>query len=263
MASVGVMVDSDRFVVESPYVRRARRSDCKVRLICFPHAGAGASNYADWPSLLPPEVELIAVQLPGREDRITEKPLTQVSTVVRTVGLALRPYLRGSLAFFGHSGGALLAYELGRALQRRGGARLSHLFVSSQPAPDYPLAAEPLHALPDEQFLAAVRALGGTDESTFANQDLMRLLLPGLRADFALCENHRFEPGAPLDTPITAFGTEHDDRAPVDGLHAWRAHTTREFDTQLFTGDHFYLGGAAAEVTSAIADALLSGVPVN
>src|SRR3712207_2603930 len=169
------MPETDRLTVESPYVRRAARAERRIRLFCFPYAGAGASSYAEWPRLLPPEIELIAVQLPGREDRIGEAPFTQVAPAVRTIGLALRPYLQGPFAFFGHSSGALLAFELARALRRRTGMQPAHLVLSSQPPPDAPQPA-PMHHLPDGEFRAGLRGLGGTAGSVFDDADLMPLL---------------------------------------------------------------------------------------
>jgi medium-chain acyl-[acyl-carrier-protein] hydrolase len=251
------MLDSDRFVVESPYVRRARRPEARFRLFCFPHAGAGASSFAEWPRWLPDDVELVAVQLPGREDRVRERPLTDMAPAVRTLALALRPYLGGSFAFFGHSGGALLAFELARALRQKRGVEPAHLFLSGQAAPDFPSRAEPIHHLPEPEFRAALHALGGTARAVVDNEDLMRLLLPVLRADFTLGEGYRFQPGPPLSTAITALGGVDDDRAPADALEAWRRHTVGPFHRRIFDGGHFYLTDAAAELADTVGQALL------
>jgi medium-chain acyl-[acyl-carrier-protein] hydrolase len=249
--------ETDRLTVESPYVRRAARAERRIRLFCLPYAGAGASSYAEWPRLLPPEIEVVAVQLPGREDRLGEAPFTRVAPAVRTIGLALRPYLQGPFAFFGHSSGALLAFELARALRQRTGMRPAHLVLSSQPPPDAERQPEPMHHLPDAEFRAALRGLGGTAHSVFDDEDLMPLLLPALRADFALCENHRFVSGPPLSSPITVFGSPGDSRAPVADLHGWRRHTDDAFHLRLFDGGHFYLNDAADEITAAIGATLL------
>ncbi|GAA4617084.1 thioesterase II family protein [Saccharopolyspora hordei] len=248
----------DSFTVESPFVRRARRSDHRVRLFCFPHAGAGAAAFADWPDLLPPEVELIALQLPGREDRIGEPPLTDFAKAVRTLGLTVRPYLRGPFAFFGHSGGALLAFELARALHRRGGPQPLHLLLSGQAAPDEPPVAEPIHELPDAEFLAALGALGGTPRSVADDPELMRVLLPALRADFTLGERYRYEPGPPLEAAMTVFGGHDDDRAPEHALRPWQKQTSGAFRVRTFPGGHFYLNEQAAGLTAEIGRVLLS-----
>ncbi|XVQ85647.1 thioesterase II family protein [Microbispora siamensis] len=255
------MLDSDRLLVESPFVRRARRPGRRVRLFCFPHAGAGAGAFAEWPAMLPPEVELVAVQLPGREDRVGEPPLVRMDPAVRTVALALRPYLQGSYAFFGHSGGALLAFELAKALRPRG-MRPAHLFVSGQPAPHLPPVAPHIHALPDDEFRAALHRLGGMPAGVVSDDELMRLLLPALRADFTLWEGYRHRQDPPLPTPITALGGAADDRAPAESLRAWRDHTTAAFTTRLFDGGHFYLNDSAAELTAVLGAVLLGREPV-
>lgn len=250
----------DTFTVESPYVRRARRADPRVRLFCFPHAGAGAAAFADWPPRLPPAVELIAVQLPGREDRVREQPLTELPVVVRTLGAALRPYLRGRFAFFGHSGGALLAFELARALRSRGGAQPEHLLLSGQPAPDLPPVAEPIHALPDAEFATALAGFGGTAQSLVDDPDLMGLLLPALRADFAIGERYEHHPAEPLAADITALGGTDDPRAPEEALLGWREQTTGAFRTRLFSGgDHFYLNDLDQQVPEELGRILLTG----
>ncbi|MFI2238017.1 thioesterase II family protein [Streptomyces chrestomyceticus] len=246
----------DRLLAETPFIRRARRMNRKVRLFCFPHAGAGASAFAAWPDLFPPEVEIVAVQLPGREDRVGEAHPASVDIAVRMVAVALRPYLQGPYAFFGHSGGALLAFELARALRKRG-TQPGHLFLSGQPAPGHDIAAPELHRLSDEDFSAALRGLDGTSDGVFADPGLMKLLLPTLRADFTLWESHRHRPDQPLAVPITALGGDTDPRAPVDGLQAWRQETTGAFSAEVFPGGHFYLNDSGAELAAVLAGTLL------
>ncbi|MCU7728823.1 alpha/beta fold hydrolase [Actinoplanes sp. KI2] len=246
----------DKLIAESPFVRRARRSGRRFRLFCFPHAGAGAGYFAEWPALLPPEVELVAVQLPGREDRLTEPAFDRVDRTVRTVAVALRPYLQGSFAFFGHSGGALLAFELARLLRKRR-LRPQHLFLSGQPAPGSPAPVDHIHALPDDQFRDALARLDGMSADVTANEQLMQLLMPTLRADFALWENYEYQPEPPLDSAITALGGDADERAPVASLAAWQAHTTGPCVVRTFPGGHFYLNQAAGEIAGAVGAALL------
>ncbi|MEU2915727.1 thioesterase II family protein [Streptomyces massasporeus] len=250
----------DRLIAETPFVRRARRSNRRVRLFCFPHAGAGASAFAAWPDLFPSDVEIVAVQLPGREDRVGEPHPASVDVAVRMVAVALRPYLQGPYAFFGHSGGALLAFELARALRKRG-TQPGHLFLSGQSAPGYDVAAPELHRLSDDDFSAALRSLDGTSDGVFTDPELMKLLLPTLRADFTLWENHRHRPDQPLSVPVTALGGDTDPRAPVGGLRAWEEQTTGAFSVEVFPGGHFYLNDSEAELAAVLGRTLLGREP--
>jgi medium-chain acyl-[acyl-carrier-protein] hydrolase len=250
------MSETAILTTETPYVRRARATGARFRLFCFPHAGAGASIYAHWPALVPAEVEIIVVQLPGREDRSSEQPFTEQEPLIRTLVPALRPYLRGRYGFFGHSSGALLAFELSRALRNLGRRQPMHLFVSGQVAPDLIPPDPPIHRLPDPEFTAAVREIGGTSETVHRSQDLMKFLLPLLRADFTLWDKYRFEADDPLEIPITALGGYGDKRAPSDMMDGWRDQTTGPFDHQLFDGGHFYLNDLAGEVLRTVSTSL-------
>lgn len=247
---------TDDLLAETPYVWRARRTAPRWRLFCFPHAGAGASYFAEWAPLLPPEIELLAIQLPGRQNRIAEKPFTEVEPLVRTLVHALRPYLAGRTAFFGHCGGAVLAYELTQALHKAGVPGPAQLLLSGQRAPGQPATAPDLHGLPDAEFVAELMRLGGT-EAAVAEGELMRTLLPVLRADFRLWEEHWPQPGPPVDVPMVALAGRNDPRTPADTLEAWRDHTTASFRQRLFDGGHFYLQDSARELVTVIADSLL------
>uniref|UniRef100_A0AAU2V677 Alpha/beta fold hydrolase n=1 Tax=Streptomyces sp. NBC_00003 TaxID=2903608 RepID=A0AAU2V677_9ACTN len=237
------MTAHPELIVETPYIWRARRGDHRHRLICFPHAGAGAGAYADWAALTPPEIELAAVQLPGRQNRIAEDPVTAVEPLVKVLTQALRPVMDGPFSFFGHSGGAVLAFELARALQAKGGPQPSRLFLSAQPAPGTPSGVKRLHDLSDEELTAEVVRLGGIEAEIAADEDVMDALLPILRADFDLWENHRLVPGARLRTPITVLSGASDPRAPRATLDGWRDQTDGAFDVRLYPGGHFYFLG--------------------
>lgn len=236
---------------ESPYIWRAKRPGATRRLICFPHAGAGAAAYADWAALLPADMELVAVQLPGRQNRIAEDPFTEVGPLVNVLTHALRPVLDLPFAFFGHSGGATLAFELARALRDRGGRGPEQLFLSAQPAPGATVVRR-LHALSDEDFHAEIVALGGVDEELVEDEDAMEAMLWVLRADFTLYERHRLEPGTPLDTPITALCGDADPRAPLAEVMRWREQTTGAFTAEVYPGGHFYFIEDPAPVVSLI-----------
>lgn len=242
---------------ESPYVWRAKKPRRTHRLICFPHAGAGASAFADWASLMPPEIELAAVQLPGRQNRIAEEPFSAAEPLVKVLVHALGPVLDGSFSFFGHSSGAALAYELAWALRARGRQGPRHLFLSAQPAPGV-TGVRRLYDLPDEEFLVEVLALGGVDPELSRDKDAIACLLPLLRADFGLWERHHTVPKSPLDCSITVLCGKSDRRGPPEAMAQWRACTTEDFSIRTFPGGHFYFLDSLTEVASLIADKMLA-----
>lgn len=212
-----------------------------LRLFCFPYSGAGASIFREWARLLPDEVEVCPVQLPGRESRLVERPFTHLPTLVQAAMQGLRPYLDRPFAFFGHSMGALLSFELARALWRETGLLPVHLFVSGHRAPHLPPDEPPAHDLPDEAFIARVNKLKGTPTAVWNHPELRDLLLPILRADFALCETYQYHPARPLPCPITALGGLADNCLRREELEEWRQETAVSFQRRLLPGDHFYL----------------------
>lgn len=242
--------------IESPYVHRVRRARPACRLVCVPHAGAGASVFSDWAGLLPERVELVAIQLPGREERQFEAPFDDLKPLVRVLVQVLRPYLGVRVALLGHCAGALLAFELARELRRRLGAEPSHLFVASHAAPHLPSSGVRLSGLPDGEFRTQLGALGGTPPAVLENTELWNLMLPSLRADVALWEGYRYVEDEPLTCPITAFGGAADEGVNRGALEAWRPHTTGAFRLHVVQGGHFIVGDAAAELTRAVTEEL-------
>lgn len=253
-----IPLESQDLVPESPYLWRARKATATHRLICFPHAGAGAAAYADWAPLLPPEIELLAVQLPGRQNRIAEEPFTDTAPLITVLTHALRPVLDGPTAFFGHSGGAALAYEVAKALRAKNRRGPSELFLSARPAPDVTGEVKRLHELPADEFRAEVLSLGGIEAEIAADEDVMDSLLPLLRADFGLWERHTPTPDVPLDCPITVLCGADDPRAPLSTVDRWRRYTDGEFATKIYPGGHFYFLESTAEVVSFLADTMLT-----
>jgi medium-chain acyl-[acyl-carrier-protein] hydrolase len=239
--------------VDSPYVRRARRASPDVRLFCFPYAGGGASVFSRWPDLLPDSVEVAAVQLPGREDRITEPAFTAHPPLVRTLAHALRPYLQQPVALFGHCAGALLAYEVAGELRRRFDAPVVRLFVSGQVAADCPVREDPVHDLADDEFRAALRRMEGAPADVLADDALMGFLSGRLRADFGLWERYEYTGREPLSCPITAFGGTRDTRMEMPRIARWSAHTTGAFRLHAVEGGHFFVNDRPEELTREIA----------
>ncbi|KYF72840.1 gramicidin dehydrogenase [Sorangium cellulosum] len=230
----------------------------RLRLFCFPYAGGGASVYSAWWRELPAHTELCAIKLPGREARLGEPPFERLTPLVQALATALDGWLAKPFAFYGHSLGALVSFELARELRRRGAPLPRHLFVSARRAPHLPIAA-PLHGLSDDDFLAWLRRMGGTPEEVLRDPDLLALFLPVLRADVAVNEAEPFVPGPPLDCPMSAFGGADDERASPAEMEAWREHTRGPFRTEVFPGGHFFLRTARAPLLRSIS-AVLDGV---
>ncbi len=235
------------------------RPQARVRLVCLPYAGGGANIYRPWRASLPPTVELCLAQLPGREVRFKEPALTQVAPIVDAVTEALRALAPLPLVIFGHSMGALLAFELTRRLERDGGFELAHLCVSGRAAP-HVRDREPMHALPEAEFLSAVRRLNGTPEEVFASAELMKLVTPILRSDFAVDETHHVEPGAEVRCPLLAIGGTRDGLVPAGGLEAWQQYTRGAFQAAWCEGDHFFLNHNRAALLAHLAPVLSRAV---
>jgi medium-chain acyl-[acyl-carrier-protein] hydrolase len=214
-------------------------------LFCFPYAGGLATVYRPWAALLPSDVELCAIELPGRGARLKEAPVRQLMALVEAAADGLRPALDRPFALFGHSMGALVAFELARRLSAQGLAPL-HLFVSGHAAPHLDSVEPPMHPLPDGEFIARLRDLNGTPPEALQDPELMEIMLPILRADFIACEQHVPAPEPLLDVPMSAFGGIDDPEVSAERLEAWRPYTTRRFVARRFPGDHFFLNAPAS-----------------
>lgn len=225
----------------------------RLRLFCFPYAGGGASVYRGWAASLPGDLEVCPVQLPGRESRLRDQPYTHLEPLVQALADVLPPYLDLPFVFFGHSLGSLVAFELARELRRRGAALPLHLFASGRRAPHLPPREEPIHDLPEPEFIEKLRELNGTPEEVLQHAELMRLLVPILRADFAVNETYVFVPEEPLDCGISAFGGLGDEEVTREDLAAWREHSRGRFRLRMLPGDHFFLHGGRDLVTEALA----------
>jgi medium-chain acyl-[acyl-carrier-protein] hydrolase len=228
----------------------------RLRLFCLPYAGGGASIFRTWPAGLPAHVEVIAIQLPGRESRIKEQPYTRLDQLIQTFAHVLLPLLDTPFMVFGHSMGALIGFELARYLRDEYGYVPACLFVSGQAAPQLPPSASPTHALQEPAFLERIRRLNGTPDEVFQQAELLQLVLPVLRADLTVCETYIYRPAAPLNCPISAFGGLEDATVSHGALSAWCEQTSRSFTLRMLPGNHFFLRGASNLLLQAISDDL-------
>jgi len=213
----------------------------RLRLFCFPYAGAGASIFRTWSDALPSEVEVCPIQLPGRETRLLERPYARLSPLVQALAEALTPLLDRPFAFFGHSLGSLVSFELARRLRELYGVLPVRLIVSAGPAPQLRRRSTPVHNLPEKEFVAELRRLNGTPIELLNHAELMEIMLPLLRADFAVYETYEYSLAPALDCPITAFGGSEDRRITQADLAAWSAQTNDSFSLRMFPGDHFFV----------------------
>jgi medium-chain acyl-[acyl-carrier-protein] hydrolase len=222
--------------------RRAPNAVQRLRLFAFSYAGRGASLFFPWRAALPDWIELMAVQLPGREGRIAEPAFARLDLSVAALLPEILPLLDRPFAFFGHSMGALLCYELARALRRQGAPMPLALALSGRRAPTVPNPDPPLHVLTDAAFVETMRSrYDGIPQIVLEQPDLMRLLLPTLRRDIEAIETHVYHPEPPLELPFLLYGGADDRQAPHDSLAAWRALTAAEAPMRQFPGGHFYL----------------------
>lgn len=242
----------------SNWISRSRSNpEAQLRLFCFPYAGGGASAYRSWWERLPPSIELLAIQPPGRENRLREPTITHFSHFMAQLTEAIRPTLTMPFAFFGHSMGGLLCFELARQLRRQNLPQPVHLFISAFRAPQVPRRTDPIHDLPDPEFIAELRRLNGTPQQVYNEPELLALLLPLLRHDFALVDDYRYAVEPPLAIPISAFGGTADDEVTTDELKAWKNHTNSKFRLRMLPGDHFFLNTLQPLILRAICQDLL------
>jgi medium-chain acyl-[acyl-carrier-protein] hydrolase len=250
------VADFDRwFVRPMPGAARAR-----IRLVVFPFAGGGPGAFSDWRNQLGPEIDFLVLQLPGRERRIAESPLTEISAAVAAIADAMGSAFDLPFAMFGHSMGAMLAFETIRHLRRHRRSMPAHLFVSGFRAPDLPDPRPRVARTDDATFIAELRRLGGTTQAVLYHRELMELLLPALRADFDMVESYRFAPDEPLPCPITAFVGSSDHEATPAVMAGWERQTDRRFVLHAISGSHFFVLDEPKTIISAVRtqlDALL------
>lgn len=226
-----------------------------VRLFCFPHAGGAASFFYSWSTSLPADVKVLAVQYPGRQDRGTEPFVRSLPDLADRIYAAIRPRLTEPFAFFGHSMGAILAFEVACRIARDGQTAPEHLFVSGRRAPSR-VRHEELHRASSAALAAEMRRLGGTDPRIFADPDLLKMVLPTVRADYTAIETYRFDSAPPLPCAITAMIGDSDPKVGADDAEAWSQHTVGRFNLRIFPGGHFYLEDCRAGVLDGISSVL-------
>lgn len=222
------------------FVRYSSVDDPALRLFCFPYAGGGASAFRGWSQGLPAGVDTWAAQLPGRESRVGEPALRRLDSLIEALYQAIRSRLDVPYAFYGHSMGALVAFELTRRLRRAGAPLPSRLLLGAFRAPQLANPHIRIHHLPDEVLKTVLRK-EGTPQQVLDNEELMRALLPMLRADLEVCDTYEYGEERPLAMPISVFGGHQDVRVSPGDLDMWRTHAEGPFRLVMLPGPHFFL----------------------
>lgn len=222
-----------------------------LRLVCFPYAGGGGSVFRTWPDALPPEIEVLAIALPGREARAREPLFNRLTPLVSSLADAIGPELRTPFAIYGHSLGAMVGFAFARELRRRSLGQPIHLFASARRAPQLPGRTQ-LHQLPEPELLAVLRRMGGIPDAVLDCPELIAYFLPIMQADIAVSETEMIGLDAPLSCPITAMGGLNDHWVTAAELAAWRAQTTGSFEHEMFPGGHFFLHNEHARLLSSL-----------
>jgi medium-chain acyl-[acyl-carrier-protein] hydrolase len=243
--------------VSAWFIAPSPRPEAALRVFAVPHAGRGASLFYPWHAMLPRWMEMVAVQLPGREGRLSETGWTRIDPIIATLAAEIRPRLDRPYVLFGHSMGALICYELARRLRDLRAPPPLALVLSGRHAPTVAHRAPPLHPLSDGEFIAAMQArYDGIPRAVLEQPDLLTLLLPTLRRDIEAMETYRFRPGERFAMPFFLYGGRDDRQAAPDGLAGWRELTTGPTSLRLFPGGHFYLQDDRAPVIAALTDDL-------
>jgi surfactin synthase thioesterase subunit len=236
-------------------VNRRRHADAPVRLYCFAHSGGSIAEFLRWGDELP-DIEVWGVQLPGRGSRISDPHYTRVGPLIHD--LVQQAEFHGPFAFFGHSLGALLAYETTRALHERGLRGPQSLMVSACPAPHLPRRRPAIHQLGDRELFAEIQGSYGTLPDEMAEDPELLAIVMGLhRADFELVDSYQYVHGAPLDIPLHVFGGR-EDQLSTEELTAWQHHCQGPFALDLLPGGHFYLREQRSTLLGTIQAALVA-----
>jgi surfactin synthase thioesterase subunit len=245
------------------WVRRFHPApDSKARLVCLPHAGGSASVFFSLSRALTPEVEVLAVQYPGRQERRHEPNIGNIPDLADQVFAALRSLGDRPLALFGHSMGAVVAYEVAVRMQGAGLPSPVHLFASGRRAPSL-YRDERIHQQSDARIVSELRTLSGTSAGMLADPEILEMILPAVRSDYRAIETYRHDPGRKLDCPVTVLTGYSDPRVSMDEARAWDEHTTGPTELRVLPGGHFFLIDQSEHVSAILRQKLAGSADVN
>jgi medium-chain acyl-[acyl-carrier-protein] hydrolase len=230
------------------FLQKPKREQVELRMFCFPYAGGSAVLFNKWEKSLPPAVQPIPVELPGRGSRLQQAPHVSLPALLEELEAAILPLLEKPFVFFGHSMGAIIAFELARSLRNNHGLQARAIFVSGRRAPQVPKSEPDTYRLPQDEFIAELIKLEGTPKEVAGNSELMEFMIPLLRADFQLVQTYEYQPGAPLERPIAVFGGLQDHYVPQEKLLPWKDQTTSRCSLHMLPGDHFFLRSSQTQL---------------
>ena len=224
----------------------------RVRLFCLPFAGGGASVYRGWGKELAPAIEVCPIQLPGRENRFSETAHRDIATLAPAIARQLQFYLDKPYLVYGHSMGALLAFEVLRILQQKGQPLPEVAVLGAHRAAHLPPKRQPMSELDDDAFIAKLTTFGGFPKEVLDSKELLQFVMPTLRADFALCDGYAHEPGEALDCPLVMVAGQHDQEVGPADMQAWQVHTVHPARLVTLDAGHFFLKTHQAELLQVI-----------
>ena len=223
----------------------------KMRLFCFPYAGGGTSLYRPWAERLSDDIELGIIILPGREHRITEPLVNELTTIVSKIESNILSFLDKPFAFLGHSIGSLISFELMEVLNKNYNKKPDYYFVSAYAAPHIKNRKLRMSELGDDELINTLKNYNGTPPQVLENPLILEYLLPIVRADFSIYDNYKYVERETLNCPLSVFMGKEDD-IEENALQAWRNYTDKEFELHKFNGGHFYINDYTEEVIEII-----------
>ncbi|TVP65613.1 MAG: thioesterase [Nodularia sp. (in: Bacteria)] len=229
---------------QTPWIACAKANPhAKLRLFCFPYAGGSSLVFRNWQSALPGTIQVCPIELPGRGYRLMEPLFQDITSLIKTMVIDIQALCDLPFAFFGHSLGALISFELACCLRREYGQVPVQLFVSGRQAPKIP-DFSPINNLSEPDLINEICRLGGTPKTVLENPEMIKLLLPMIRADLKIDETYKYQYSEPFDCPITVFGGWEDPETKIEDLQAWQEYTTAKFVLKMFSGNHFFINTA-------------------
>ncbi len=234
------------------FLRTSSKTSAKFRLFCLPYAGGDSSIYTPWVNQIPDFIELLPIQLPGRSIRIQEPAISSMTELVDQIYLSMLPLLDKPYMLLGHSLGGRVGFELLHKINKTNAPPPKHFIASGSKAPHLPRTNNITYNLPDEEFIEELRKLNGTPSEVINNRELMEFLLPMLKADFCISDNHVTKQKTLLDCSISVFHGEEDTLVSESDARAWQKHFSKPINFQVFSGGHFFINENSDDLLSSL-----------